>query len=66
MILFIKFNKEQIGSFKTLEGPLLIITRAGRSNTDIITTRITYLIEELGTAPINNLEIFLLIKQIKK
>jgi len=55
--MFDNLNEKQIEAIKTTEGPLLVIAGAGSGKTRVLTTRIVYLIEEIGISPLHILAI---------
>lgn len=50
-------NNKQLEAIKSVEGPLLVLAGAGSGKTRVLTTRIVYLISELGINPYNILAI---------
>lgn len=50
-------NKEQLEAVKSIDGPLLVLAGAGSGKTKVLTTRVAYLIDEIGVDPTSILAI---------
>src|SRR5574344_1014478 len=50
-------NKEQLEAVKYIDGPLLVLAGAGSGKTKVLTTRVAYLIDEIGVDPTSILAI---------
>ena len=55
--MFDNLNEMQLKAIKHNEGPLLILAGAGSGKTRVLTTRIAYLVKEVGINPCNILAI---------
>lgn len=53
----IKLNDKQKEAVKISEGPLLVLAGAGSGKTRVLTTKVAYLVDELGIPPTNILAI---------
>ncbi len=50
-------NEKQLEAVKNINGPLLVLAGAGSGKTKVLTTRIAYLVDEIGVDPYNVLAI---------
>ena len=51
------YNDKQIEAIKQTEGPVLVLAGAGSGKTKVLTTRVAYLVSEMGISPDNLLAI---------
>ena len=51
-------NQEQQKAVLKVDGPILILAGAGSGKTRVLTTKIAYLIEDIGVSPYNILYLY--------
>ena len=57
MDLFKGLNESQQEAVRTTEGPVMVMAGAGSGKTKVLTTRISYIVHELGINPYNILAV---------